>query len=241
MKEERFFYVPDAGSADELPASEAVHALRVLRLHEGDEMFLMDGKGAFYRAEVTLATSKCCRYAISEVLPQQPLWRGKIHLAVAPTKMMERMEWMVEKAVEIGADEFSFLNCAFSERHELRIDRIEKIVVAAMKQSRKPWKPVVNPMMRFGAFLDADRPGRKCIAHCYDELEREDFFNKIMQPSTDSPDITILIGPEGDFSVDEVREAMFKGYEPVSLGNSRLRTETAGVVAVTEARIARRS
>ena len=231
MKEERFFYVPDAGSADELPASEAVHALRVLRLHEGDEMFLMDGKGAFYRAEVTLATSKCCRYAISEVLPQQPLWRGKIHLAVAPTKMMERMEWMVEKAVEIGADEFSFLNCAFSERHELRIDRIEKIVVAAMKQSRKPWKPVVNPMMRFGAFLDADRPGRKCIAHCYDEIPRTYLFDEL-RLSSDTCDAVVMIGPEGDFSIDEVRRAMDKGFKSVHLGTSRLRTETAGLSAV---------
>ena len=241
MKEERFFFVPDASHAEELPDSEAQHALRVLRLHEGDDIYLMDGKGCFYHAEITLAASRKCRYNLLEVLPQQPLWRGHIHLAVAPTKMMERMEWMVEKAVEIGVDEISFLDCDFSERRQLRVDRIEKIVVAAMKQSRKPWSTKVNPMMPFHNFISTARPGQKYVAHCYTEVPRVDYFNTLMDRSSDqSSHITILIGPEGDFSIGEVNDALNKGYHSVSLGNSRLRTETACVVAVTEARLANR-
>ena len=113
MKEVRFFYVPDASTQTELPQEEATHALRVLRIQAGDELFLMDGKGVFYRAEVSLATNKRCIYEVKEVMPQQPAWRGHIHLAIAPTKMMDRIEWMTEKATEIGFDEISFLNCKF--------------------------------------------------------------------------------------------------------------------------------
>ena len=116
MKEVRYFYVPEAATQVELPAEEATHALRVLRLKGGDEIFLMDGEGSFYRAEVTAASSKRCLYEIKETMPQKRAWKGHIHLAIAPTKMMERIEWMAEKATEIGFDELSFLNCQFSER-----------------------------------------------------------------------------------------------------------------------------
>ena len=136
MKEARYFYVPSAEAANELPEQEAQHAIKVLRLTEGSDIFLMDGEGCFYEAEVTMASKKRCFYAIRKKLPQQKTWRGSIHLAIAPTKMMERMEWMVEKSVEIGVDEITFLDCQFSERHTLRTDRVEKIMVAAMKQSR---------------------------------------------------------------------------------------------------------
>ena len=139
---------------NELPAEEAVHALRVLRLKEGDELFLMDGEGCFYRAEVALATTKKCIYAIRQTLRQTRAWRGRIHLAIAPTKDMGRMEWMAEKATEVGLDVLSFLDCKFSERKTLRTDRIEKIVISAVKQSRKGWKPAVNPMMSFRSFIE---------------------------------------------------------------------------------------
>ena len=152
MKEARYFYVPNAAVETELPAEEAVHAIRVLRLKEGDEMFLMDGEGCFYKAEVALVSSKKCLYTIKETLKQEPVWRGKIHLAIAPTKDMGRIEWMTEKATEVGFDEISFLDCKFSERKTLRVDRIEKIVISAVKQSRKGWKPVVNPMTPFSSF-----------------------------------------------------------------------------------------
>ena len=241
MKEVRYFYVPDAARQTELPSEEATHALRVLRLKAGDEIFLMDGEGVFYRAEVSMASSKHCLYEVLDTMPQQRAWNGHIHLAIAPTKMMDRIEWMTEKCTEIGFDEISFLNCKFSERKVLRADRIEKIVVSAVKQSHKAWKPVVNDLAAFKEFVTTPRPGRKFICHCYEEVEKKDFFTELSQAYDESEgDVTVLVGPEGDFSIDEVRLALENGYESVSLGTSRLRTETAGLVAVSMANLARR-
>lgn len=231
MKEVRFFYAPNATTEHELPTDEAMHALRVLRLQSGDEMMLMDGVGNFYRAEVTLAHTRHCLYDIKEVMPQQPQWLGHIHLAIAPTKMMERMEWLVEKAVEVGVDEISFLNCQFSERRIVKLPRLDKIVIAATKQSHKAWKTVLNDITPFKDFIDQPREGGKYIAHCYEEIPRTSLFDHLRQ--TNAPqDATVLIGPEGDFSIDEVRYAVANGYQSVHLGPSRLRTETAGLSAV---------
>lgn len=239
MKETRFFYCPDADRDTELPAEEAIHAVRVLRLREGDEIYLMDGKGTFYRAEVTLSSQKHCFYSIKERLPQKKAWGGHIHLAIAPTKDMGRMEWMAEKATEIGFDELSFLNCKFSERKVIRQDRIDKIVVSATKQSRKAWKPIVNEMTDFDTFISQPRSGRKFICHCYGEVEKADYFNLVSSTPSDGA-VTVLVGPEGDFSIDEVRKALSMGYESVSLGRSRLRTETAGLMTVAMSQIALR-
>ena len=238
MKEERYFYVPNADRNNELPPEETTHALRVLRLQSGDDMFLMDGRGNFYHAEVSLATHKKCLYHIKETLPQQKTWRGHIHLAIAPTKHIDRMEWLAEKATEVGFDEITFLHCAFSERKALRTDRIEKIVISAAKQSRKPWIPVVNELESFKTFIQQPREGHKFIAHCYEEIEKKDFFDDLMNGPNER--ITVLVGPEGDFSIDEVKFAIAQGYESVSLGRSRLRTETAGLIAVTMAQISLR-
>lgn len=240
MKEIRFFYVPDAGSVNELPQEEATHALRVLRLQVGDEINLMDGVGNFYRAEVSLATHKRCLYEILEALPQKPAWRGRVHLAIAPTKMMDRIEWMAEKATEIGFDQLSFLNCKFSERKTIRIDRIDKIVISAVKQSHKAWKPIVDDMVSFRDFVSAPRQGRKFICHCYEEVKKADLFEELQKPFADEGDVTVLVGPEGDFSIDEVKMAIANGFESASLGTSRLRTETAGLMAVAMANLARR-
>lgn len=231
MKEVRFFYVPDAAQVNELPADEAMHAIRVLRLKGGDELFLMDGVGNFYRAQVTIAATHHCYYEILEVLPQERQWKGHFHLAIAPTKMMDRMEWMVEKATEVGVDEISFLNCAFSERRVVKNPRVEKIIVSAMKQSHKAWKPVLNEMSTFAHFIEQPRAGVKYIAHCYDEIPRVNLFDELRK-TPDETEMTVLIGPEGDFSIDEVRQAVDHGYQSVSLGTSRLRTETAGLSAV---------
>ncbi len=231
MKEARYFYVPDAASQTELPADEALHAVRVLRLKEGDELFLTDGVGNFYRAVLTVASSHHCFYEIQEALPQQPLWKGHLQLAIAPTKLIDRIEWMAEKLTEVGIDELSFLDCQFSERKVVKLPRIEKIVTAAMKQSRKAWKPVVNGMVRFADFIAVPRGGRKYIAHCYEEIPRTYLFDELNQPA-DTADATVLIGPEGDFSVAEVRQAVGAGYVSVHLGPSRLRTETAGLSAL---------
>ena len=231
MKEVRFFYVPDAAQVNELPADEAMHAMRVLRLKGGDELFLMDGVGNFYRAQVTIAATHHCYYEILEVLPQERQWKGHFHLAIAPTKMMDRIEWMVEKATEVGVDEISFLNCAFSERRVVKNPRIGKIIVSAMKQSHKAWKPVLNEMSTFAHFIEQPRSGVKYIAHCYDEIPRVNLFDELRK-TPDETEMTVLIGPEGDFSIDEVRQAVDHGYQSVSLGTSRLRTETAGLSAV---------
>ena len=241
MKETRYFYVPHASELQELPVDEASHALRVLRLKVGDEIFLIDGKGCFHQAEVTLTSSKHCCYEIKRSLPQQKTWNGNIHLAMAPTKMMERVEWMAEKATEIGFDELSFLGCRFSERKVVKTERVERIVVAAVKQSRKAWMPIVNPITSFADFIGNPRKGTKYIAHCYDEIPRQDLFDCLCENNSGEDfDVTILIGPEGDFSVEEVKLAMHHGYIPVSLGQSRLRTETACLYAVMMANLTRR-
>ena len=232
MKEARYFYVPDAAQQTELPPDECAHAIRVLRLKVGDELFLMDGVGNYYRAQVTSASSHHCGYEILETLPQQRQWQGNVHLAIAPTKMMDRMEWMAEKVTEIGIDELTFLDCQFSERQVVKLPRIEKIIVSAVNQSHKAWMPVVHEMTAFKTFISQPREGRKYIAHCYEEIPRSYLFDALGQESTDAEDVTVLIGPEGDFSIDEVRQAVAAGYQSVHLGQSRLRTETAGLSAV---------
>lgn len=227
MKEERFFYVPNATDVDRLPQEEAAHATRVLRLKEGDSIFLIDGEGGIHQAEVTIATNKQCQYKITSTttVPQS---ENRIHIAIAPTKMMERMEWMAEKATEIGIDEISFLEGQFSERRKMRVDRIEKTVVSAMKQSRKAWMPAINDMIPVKQFIDTPREGRKFICHCHEEIPRIPLQQKIEEGQS----YTVLIGPEGDFSIEEVEYALKHGYESVSLGDFRLRTETAALVAL---------
>lgn len=232
MKEVRFFY--DPALSGELPEEEAKHATRVLRLVEGDELLLMNGQGIFVKAEITVASNHRCLYRITEELPQQPAWEGHIHLAMAPTKLNDRVEWFAEKATEIGMDELSFLNCQFSERRIIKNERIDKILISAVKQSHKAWKPVLNEMTDFEKFVTADREGDKFICHCYDQNDIQQGCDKpllmnVLQRGVPS---TVLIGPEGDFSVEEVRLALQNGYRSVSLGKSRLRTETAALVAV---------
>ena len=244
MKEERFFYDPQLNG--ELPQDEAHHAVKVLRLQVGDEMWLMDGCGTFYRAVITAATGHRCFYRIEETLPQKPAWQGHLHLAMAPTKLMERVEWFAEKATEIGFDELTFLDCQFSERRVVKEERIDKILVSAMKQSRKAWKPLLNcstkqndsknGMRRFRDFITEEREGDKFICHCYNENEElrmkdevKPLLFDVLRPGIPS---TVLVGPEGDFSIEEVLMAMQNGYRSVSLGKSRLRTETAALVAV---------
>lgn len=231
MKETRFFFVPDAASQTELPPDEAMHAMRVLRLKGGDELFLMDGEGTFYRAEVTIAATHHCYYQIKEAMPQQPQWKGHLHLAIAPTKMLERIEWMTEKATEIGIDEISFFTCQFSERRVMKTTRLEKIAISAVKQSHKAWKPVLREPVSFRKFLESPVEGRKYIAHCYDTIPRTNLFDELRKPS-ENPDATVLVGPEGDFSIEEVEAAIAAGYTSVDLGQSRMRTETAGLAAV---------
>ena len=234
MKEVRFFYVPNASRVNELPEEEAQHAVRVLRMEMGDEMMLMDGEGTFYRANVTEATKKRCLYRIEETLPQERQWLPQLHLAMAPTKNMDRTEWFAEKATEIGFDELTFLNCQFSERRIVKTERVDKILISAMKQSRKAWKPTLNGMTDFKDFVKRDYSGGKYICHCYGDDNVVKLGEKLLLKDVlkAGEDALVMVGPEGDFSVEEVAEAERCGFQSVSLGNSRLRTETAALVAV---------
>lgn len=221
------FYAPDIELTNELPAEEAAHALRVLRLKAGDELMLTDGKGHFYRAEIAVADQKHCLLYILETSLQPALWKGHLHLALAPTKNMDRMEWLAEKATEIGFDELTFLNCRYSERRVIKLERIEKIVVSAVKQSLKARMPRLNELTDFAKFVRQPFPGQKFIAHCYPG--DKSLLKNSLQPDQDA---LVLIGPEGDFSEEEVALAIENGFQPISLGASRLRTETAALVAV---------
>jgi 16S rRNA (uracil1498-N3)-methyltransferase len=220
------FFAPDIETTWELPEEEAAHCLRVLRLGVGDELEVTDGKGKIFRVTITSTAGKRCRVEAVEVREVEKGWNGNLTIAIAPTKNMDRMEWLAEKATEIGWDRVVFLNCRFSERKVVKTDRIERIVVSAMKQSLKFHKTTVEEMTDFKAFVKADHKGAKFIAHCYEE-SKELLADSIVP----GEDVTVLIGPEGDFSKEEVETAIKAGFRPVSLGNSRLRTETAGLVA----------
>ena len=196
------FYTPDIQAHAELPEEEAAHAVRVLRLQAGDEVMLTDGKGCFYRAEISTATNKRCLVNILETLPQAPLWKGHLHIAMAPTKNMDRTEWFAEKATEIGFDELTFLNCRFSERKVIKTERISKILVSAIKQSLKARLPQLNEMTDFNKFITQPFPGQKFIAHCYEG--EKPLLKDMVHPGEDA---LVLIGPEGDFSEEEVRKA----------------------------------
>ena len=251
MKETHIFYAPDIeNNPNELPAEEAGHAVRVLRMREGDTMLLTDGKGHFYDAHITLCANKHCQIAIDNQWDDHKLWNGNIHLAVAPTKNMDRMEWFVEKATEIGVDGIHLLLCDNSERKIVKTERLEKIVVSAMKQSHKAYKPMVEPLTKFKEFVNSPFDGQKFIAHCYSPEEIDDDSTESIHLSgrnflgdllNSEGDALVLIGPEGDFSIAEVNEAIRCGFQPISLGESRLRTETAALVAVHLMYLAKRT
>ncbi len=220
------FYTPDIQSTLELPEEEAQHCVRVLRLQTGDEVMLTDGKGFFYKAQIAAVTGKRCLVSLLETIPQEQFWSGYLHIAMAPTKNMDRTEWFVEKATEIGFNELTFLNCRFSERKVVKTERIEKILVSAVKQSLKAVVPTLNGMTDFDKFISREFEGQKFIAHCYDgeKVKLKDVVRK-------GEKALVLIGPEGDFSLEEVEKAILHGFVPISLGKSRLRTETAALVA----------
>ena len=220
------FYVPDIAERWELSEEEAAHALRVLRLSVGDGLEITDGKGNLYRTSIDSISAKHCYVVPCVPLEKPKNWRGGVHIAIAPTKNMDRIEWFAEKATEIGLDAVTFLNCRFSERKVIKPERVERIVVSAMKQSLKYCKPVVEDMIDFKKFIAQERQGAKFIAHCYDS-ERV-LLKDVLVPGEEA---TVLIGPEGDFSPEEVELAIKAGYRPISLGSSRLRTETAALVA----------
>lgn len=221
------FYAPHIAETLTLPEVESGHCIRVLRLTEGDEIGVIDGEGTFYKAVITLAHSKRCGVRIVETSSQPASWAGKIEIAIAPTKNLDRIEWFAEKATEMGIDRIVPLLCRFSERKELKTERILKILVSAMKQSIKAVLPCIEAMTPFEKYVREPYDGQKFIAHCYADSERI----LLSQCYKAGSCARILIGPEGDFSPEEVQLAIANGYQPISLGASRLRTETAALAA----------
>lgn len=207
-------------------AVESQHIVRVLRKREGDVLEITDGKGAVFQGEIVQAHDKRCKVKIVSKEIQPKTRNFLLQIAIAPTKNMDRLEWFAEKATEIGFDELTFLNCRFSERKVIKTERIEKILVSAIKQSLKARLPRLNEMTDFCTFIEKDFKGQKFIAHCYEG--EKPLLKDVL---TKGEDALVLIGPEGDFSEEEVKKAIEKGFVPISLGKSRLRTETAALVA----------
>lgn len=224
----QLFYNPDIDQNTNqisFTKDESRHIVKVLRKNSGDQLEITNGKGWLFIAEITTADIKNCDAVILSKSYQTS--RGyKIHLAVAPTKMNDRYEWFLEKATEIGIDTITPIICDHSERKVIKNDRLEKIIQSAMKQSLHYYMPQLNDAIAFKNFISKPFSGQKFIAHC-EETERTSLKNAL-QPQTD---ILILIGPEGDFSSEEITLAMASGFKPVTLGNTRLRTETAAIVA----------
>ena len=223
------FYCPDIETKQTLSEEESGHCVRVLRYSIGDEILITDGKGTTYTARITNPHPKHCDFEIVSREKQEPHHHFHLHIAVAPTKNIERLEWAIEKCVEIGVDEITPLLCRFSERKQLRTDRLEKIILSAAKQSLTPYLPVLHDLTPYDEFISRQKEDvstQKFIAHCYKEDKRV-----LKDEVEQGRDVLVMIGPEGDFSEQEVADALASGFVPVSLGNSRLRTETAGVVA----------
>ena len=210
------FYAPDAADTGRLPESDSGHAIRVLRLHAGDELQTVDGRGHVLT----------CRLA-DENADEPPVWTGSLTVMVAPTKQMERMEWMLEKLVEIGIDRFVPVRCARSERKEIKTERLTRIAVSAMKQSLKATLPVIDNMTPLAKAVATLGDGcQKFVGYCDEAVERR-LLARTLQPCRDT---AILIGPEGDFTPDEIKMLIDSGFIPVTMGDNRLRTETASIV-----------
>ena len=226
------FYCPDIEIKQTLSEEESGHCVRVLRYSVGDEILITDGKGTTYTARITNPHPKHCHFEILSREKQEKHHNFHLHIAIAPTKNIERLEWAIEKCVEIGVDEITPLLCRFSERKQLRTDRLEKIILSAAKQSLTPFLPVLHELTPYDEFVKEQAnkiqstKGQNFIAHCYKDEKR--FLKDEIEQGRD---VLVLIGPEGDFSEKEVADALSLGFIPVSLGNSRLRTETAAVVA----------
>jgi len=226
------FYTPDIDPSHPqyfLSEEESKHAIRVLRLEVGAEVQLIDGRGGLYTAEIKDAHPKRTILQITNIITAFNNRNHYLHIAVAPTKNIERLEWFLEKATEIGIDEISLIICQRSERKDVKADRLNKIITSAIKQSLKAYHPVLNELIQFNKFLSQQFDGQKYIAHCEkggkanlsDELQKQGRY-------------LILIGPEGDFSPNEIDDALQSGFKAITLGSSRLRTETAALEACFE-------
>lgn len=219
------FFAPDLKETAMLPQEESLHCVRVLRHREGDLIHVVDGLGSRYLCRIVDADPRAVMLHIEEETPIPTHWGCRVTLAVAPTKNMDRMEWMVEKAVEIGVDRIVPLLCEHSERKIVKTERLRKIAVSAMKQSLKTRLPQIDDLTPIADFLAERSDDMKFMGYCDKDYPRRELIGEY-RPGRD---VTILIGPEGDFSPSEVKAAVKAGYLPVTFGQSRLRTETAAI------------
>ena len=227
----RLFYDPniDASIAKHtLSEEESKHIVRVLRMQLGDHLIVLNGKGGSFECEIIDPNPKRCELQIVEVTQDSPK-PYSIHIAISPTKQMDRMEWFVEKATEIGITEITFLNCKNSERVKLKPERLEKKAISAMKQSHRTFLPKINELTNYSSFIKEHPSG--LLAHCYEDQKQN------MQDVFAFNDCPILIGPEGDFTQDEIKLASESGYKYITLGENRLRTETAALYACMQAKL----
>ncbi|WP_442794157.1 16S rRNA (uracil(1498)-N(3))-methyltransferase [Pelobium manganitolerans] len=224
------FYTPDiAADYYQLSEEESKHCIRVLRLKLGDKVQLVDGKGGFYEAEIVDEHPKRTLLKITSTQKEYGKRNHYLHIAIAPTKNMDRFEWFLEKATEIGIDEITPIICDRSERKELKTDRANKIITSAIKQSLKAYHPLLNKARSFKELIQNAQASHKYIAHCEDQQKQE-----LKTGFVERDNYLVLIGPEGDFSEAEISLALENGFAPITLGNSRLRTETAALQACFE-------
>lgn len=224
----QLFYNPNINEATEtfsFDKEESKHIIKVLRKKDTDILFVTNGEGFLFKTEITLASDNKCTVKIISFEKVAPA-KFKLHLAVAPTKMNDRYEWFLEKATEIGIHEITPIICDRSERKVVNLERFDKILLAAMKQCNQLYLPKLNEAISFKEFIKRKNDGLQLIAHC--EQTDKKTLKSVLKPNED---VTLLIGPEGDFSEKEIALALENNYIPVSLGNTRLRTETAAVVA----------
>jgi len=228
----QLFYTPDISPLDQqyfLNEEESQHCTRVLRLTEGTDVQLIDGRGTLYNARIMIANPKKTLLRIISIITEFHKRDHYLHIAIAPTKNIERIEWFLEKSSEIGIDEISLIICQRSERKEVKIERLNKIITSAIKQSVKAYHPVLNEPVSFNKLIAKSFEGQKFLAHC-DKGDKADLKTEIIKKGR----YLVLIGPEGDFTNVEIDEGLHNGFKAISLGQSRLRTETAGLEACFE-------
>jgi 16S rRNA (uracil1498-N3)-methyltransferase len=224
----QIFYVPGiTGNTCLMDENNSKHSIRVLRMTKGDRLKLVDGNGNLYEGIISDPDPSGCWVTITSVISDFEKRGYRLHIAISPIKNQERFEWFIEKSVEIGVDEITPVICRNTEKPGIKRDRINNIIISAMKQSLKAYIPSLNEPVTFSEFINSDRPGTKMIASCNPDSERK----KIDQVYEKNSDAVILIGPEGDFTGEELNLSFRSGYKPVHLGTSRLRTETAGIAA----------
>ena len=227
----QLFYAPEISLPRyPLPEEESKHCVRVLRMTVGDELHLTDGKGNMYRCKVVSDNVKRCEVEVVETWTEYERMSYGLTMCVAPTKNIDRFEWFLEKATEIGISEVYPLECDHSERRQIKLEREEKVITAAVKQSLKAYHPVLHDLTSVRDIIAMDFEGEKYIAHCDSSFGERPYLGNLVKKGANT---LILIGPEGDISKEEINFALQNGFKAISLGRERLRTETAAVVATT--------